>query len=65
MSRLPLKYVHAFRGRHSHRCHYFRKSGRRVPLPGLVGSEEFMAAYQAALTTTCQRRFDFALKAPV
>lgn len=33
-----------------HAYHYFRKPGRkRVPLPGLPGSEEFMAAYRAAL----------------
>jgi hypothetical protein len=44
MSRLPLKYVHAFRDRHGHLRHYFRKQGRRIPLPGLVGSSEFMAA---------------------
>jgi hypothetical protein len=49
MSRLPLKYVHAFRDRHGHLRHYFRKGARRIPLPGLVGSEGFMAAYQAAL----------------
>jgi hypothetical protein len=49
MSRLPLKDVHAFRDRHGHLRHYFRKSGRRVPLPGRVGSEKFMTAYQAAL----------------
>jgi hypothetical protein len=51
MSRLPLKYVHAFRDRHGHLRHYFRTGGKRIPLPGLVGSEEFMAAYGAALTT--------------
>jgi integrase len=49
MSRLPLKYAHAFRDRHGYLGHYFRKGGRRSPLPGLVGSEEFMAAYAAAL----------------
>lgn len=52
MSRLPLNYVHAFRDRHGHLGHYFRKQGRRIPLPGPVGSQEFMAACQAALTTT-------------
>jgi hypothetical protein len=50
MSRLPLKYVHAFRDRHGHLRHYFRKGARRIPLPGLVGSEEFMTAYGTALT---------------
>jgi site-specific recombinase XerC len=51
MSRLPLKFVHVFRDRHGHLRHYFRKGTRRIPLPGLVGSEEFMAAYAAALNT--------------
>jgi integrase len=45
MARLRLKFVQSF-GRY----HYFRKRGLpRIPLPGIVGSAEFMAAYQAAL----------------
>ena len=45
MTRLHLKYVQSFGG-----YHYFRKRGMpRVPLPGIVGSAEFMAAYQQAL----------------
>jgi hypothetical protein len=36
--------------RHGHPRHYFRRPGRkRIPLPGLLGSAEFMAAYNAAL----------------
>jgi len=51
MSRLRrLRYVQSFNsagGTH----HYFRKAGSpRIPLPGLVGSAEFMAAYADALT---------------
>jgi hypothetical protein len=47
MTRLRLKYVQAFGG-----YHYFRRAGSpRIRLPGLVGSSEFMAAYQAALAT--------------
>jgi hypothetical protein len=35
---------------------YFRKPGRKaVPLPGVPGSTEFMAAYQAALGESSQR----------
>jgi integrase len=49
MTRLQLKYVHEFRDRHGKLRHYFRKGARRIPLPGLVGSEEFMLAYQTAL----------------
>jgi integrase len=45
MTRLHLKYVQSFGG-----YHYFRRRGRpRIPLPGVVGSAEFMEAYQQAL----------------
>ena len=49
MSRLRLKYVQSFTSA-SGVYHYFRKAGSaRVALPGIVGSTEFMAAYQSAL----------------
>jgi integrase len=52
MSRLQLKHVNQFRDRHGRLRHYFRRrASKAIPLPGLVGSEEFMAAYQAALST--------------
>jgi integrase len=45
MTKLHLKYVQSFGG-----YHYFRRHGSpRIPLPGIVGSAEFMEAYQAAL----------------
>ena len=45
MTKLHLKYVQSFGG-----YHYFRRRGsQRIPLPGIVGSAEFMDAYQAAL----------------
>jgi hypothetical protein len=45
MTKLHLKYVQSFGG-----YHYFRRRGMpRIPLPGIVGSPEFMAAYQQAL----------------
>jgi integrase len=45
MTKLHLKYVQSYRG-----YHYFRRRGApRIPLPGIVGSAEFMAAYQEAL----------------
>jgi integrase len=45
MTRLHLKYVHRVGA-----YHYFRRRGSpRVRLPGIVGSTQFMAAYQAAL----------------
>lgn len=50
MGTLNLKFVQTYRDRHGRLRHYFRRQGSRsVPLPGLPGSEEFMAAYQAAL----------------
>ena len=50
MTHLKLRYIHRFRDRHGRVRHYFRRSGHPlVPLPGLPGSPEFMAAYQAAL----------------
>jgi integrase len=45
MTKLHLKYVQSFGG-----YHYFRRRGSpRIPLPGIVGSAEFMAAYHQAL----------------
>jgi hypothetical protein len=48
-----LKYVHGFVDRRSGGAkarYYFRRAGfKRVPLPGVFGSAEFMAAYAAAL----------------
>src|SRR5262249_12670818 len=49
MSRPP-KYVHGFIDRHGKSRFYFRKAGfKKVPLPGLPWSPEFMAAYEQAL----------------
>jgi integrase len=59
LAHLPIKYVHRFRDRHGKIRHYFRRPGRkRVPLPGLPGSAEFMAAYAAALTGETAPRID-------
>ncbi len=50
MTRFKLAYIHAYVDRHGHPRHYFRRKGSlKVALPGLPGSSEFMAAYQAAL----------------
>jgi integrase len=50
MARIKLRYVNEYRDRHGKIRRYFRRKGRRaIPLPGLPGSIEFMAAYQAAL----------------
>ena len=50
MTKIRLQFVQAFVDRHGRVRHYFRRRGfKRVSLPGLPGSEGFMAAYQAAL----------------
>lgn len=49
MTRIRLSYVHRFTDRHGRVRYYFRRYGIRTPLPGLPGSAEFMAAYEAAL----------------
>jgi integrase len=50
MANLPLRYVQQFVDRHGHPRFYFRRPGfKRVALPGLPGSSEFMAAYAEAL----------------
>ena len=50
MTRIKLRYVNEYLDRHGKVRRYFRRPGcRSVPLPGLPGSIQFMAAYQAAL----------------
>lgn len=49
---VPLKYVQAFQDRHGTWRYYFRKPGSaRVALKGNPGSAEFMADYNAALSS--------------
>jgi enterobacteria phage integrase len=47
---IRLKYVHAFRDRAGRMRYYFRRLGKRTPLPGLPGSDEFMRAYATLLS---------------
>jgi hypothetical protein len=50
MTRIKLRHVNEYRDRHGKIRRYFRRKGERaISLPGLPGSIEFMAAYQAAL----------------
>jgi len=50
---IRLQYVKAYVDRHGKARHYFRKPGcKPVALPGLPGSDEFMAAYGQALADT-------------
>jgi integrase len=46
MAILKLKYVNEYRDRTGKLRRYFRKGSVRGPLPGGIGSHEFMAAYQ-------------------
>jgi integrase/recombinase XerD len=53
MVRIKLKYVVEDQDRHGNIRRYFRRKGqRKIRLPGLPGSDEFMEAYRAALATT-------------
>jgi enterobacteria phage integrase len=53
---LRLPYVRTYRDRHGRLRRYFRRRGQpETPLPGEVGSEEFMHAYQTALGTAPRR----------
>src|SRR5262245_39889788 len=50
MAKLKLKYVNEYIDRTGKLRRYFRKNGKQLgPLPGDVGSEEFMTAYAAYL----------------
>jgi integrase len=50
MTKIRLRFVNEYLDRHGKIRRYFRRPGSRsVKLPGLPGSIEFMAAYQAAL----------------
>ena len=49
MSTIRLQYVHGFVDRHGKARYYFRRQGRRTPLPGVPGSAEFNRAYEQAL----------------
>lgn len=46
-----LRYINAFVDKNGIPRYYFRRHGKRHALPGLPGSEEFMAAYGALLKT--------------
>ncbi len=52
VTHLSLKYVHRFKDRHGRVRFYFRRKGKRSPLPGQPGSRQFLEAYHAALQGT-------------
>ncbi len=49
MTAVKLPHLNRMRDRHGKVRFYFRRDGKRTPLPGAPGSPEFMVAYQAAL----------------
>jgi len=51
LMRRPPKYVHGYVDRHGRARFYFRRAGhKKVPLPGLPWSPQFMTAYEAAVS---------------
>ena len=51
MMRRPPKFVQGFIDRYGHARFYFRRPGfKRLALPGLPWSPEFMAKYQEAMS---------------
>lgn len=57
--RKPPKYCHGFIDRHGKPRWYLRRRGfKRVPLPGLLWSPEFMAAYTAAMAGGAPARIE-------
>lgn len=56
MTRIKLDFVHEYRDRHGKLRRYFRRPGfKRIALPGIPGSDEFMTAYQLAFAGQPQR----------
>src|SRR6266536_62561 len=52
MTKIRLQYINSYRDRHGKLRYYFRRSGfKKVALPGLPGSAEFIGAYQTALNS--------------
>jgi len=54
VSKIELRYVQRYRDFRGKVRHYVRRRGKpNVPLPGLPGSPEFMAAYASAIASDC------------
>jgi hypothetical protein len=70
MTLVKFRYITKDRDRHGNVRFYFRRPGKpKIRLPGLPGSEEFLAAYKAALTEStgagfrAEKRLRMALRA--
>jgi hypothetical protein len=56
MTSFRLRYIKAYCDRHGKVRHYLRRPGAKpIALPGLPGSDEFMAAYAAGLSEQAPR----------
>jgi hypothetical protein len=49
VTKVDLEYVNSFIDRHGHKRHYFRKGGKRYPIPGAPGTAVFAEAYDKLL----------------
>lgn len=58
-----LPYVDSFRDRYGRPHFYFRRKGRRIKLPGVPGSPEFLRAYQTALEANDRAQPSVSVKA--
>jgi integrase len=53
MTKIRLKFINSYRDRHGKLRYYFRRAGfKKMSLPGMPGSADFMAAYQSALASS-------------
>lgn len=55
MKRERYRFLQRWRDKAGREYAYFRRGGRRTPLPGTVGSDEFRLAYTAALSGDSRR----------
>jgi integrase len=57
VTRTQLPHIHRYRDRHGKMRYYLRRPGsKQIPIAGVYGSPEFMAAYQAAMSGSVERQ---------